>query len=168
MFIDNYILVDREQSGDKIGTKIVSFTNCTYVVQFNAGWCRIPSKLGQESIFLILNLLLAKELHCLIHSLIWYQWSAFQQTRTHCGHINDMWHVYPIFLWCILWNNNAWQMCKITQLMMIHGKFTMVAAVAFNIRSHTLILNLIYDTNMRSLKLLYDIWWWFGTYIFDK
>ena len=42
--------------------------------------------------------------------------------------------------------------------MMIHGKFTMVAVVAFNIRSHTLILNLIYDTNMRSLKLLYDIW----------
>ena len=96
---------------------------------------------------------------CLMHSLMWEQWSAFWQTKTCCGHINNSWNVCPILLWCNLWNSNAQQTCKIIQLMVICVKSTMVVAIAFNIRSHTLILNLMYDTNMRLLKMLYDIWY---------
>ena len=99
-----------------------------------------------------------RESHCLIYSLMWEQWSTFWQTQTRFGHVNDTWNVYPIFPWCVLWNNNAQQTCKIMQLMVICGKSTMVTAVAFSIRSHTLILNLMYATNMRSLKMMYDIW----------
>ena len=79
----------------------------------------------------------------LIHSLMWEQWSAFQWTQTCCGHVSDTWNVCSIFLWCTVWNNNAWQTCKLMQLMVIHSKSTMVAAVAYSIRSHTWILNLM-------------------------
>ena len=98
------------------------------------------------------------ESHWLIHSLMSEQWSSFRKTQTCCGHVSDTWNVCLIFLWCVLWNNNEWQTCKIIQLMVIHGKSTLVEVVAFSIRRHTLILNLMYDTNMHLLKMLYDIW----------
>ena len=119
---------------------------------------------ARSTLFVVLAVCVAPELGrkrescCLIHSLIWEQWSAFRRTQTRCGHVSNTWNVYSIFHWCALWNNNAQQTCKITQLMMIHGKSTMVASVAFSIRSHTCILNLMYDTNIHLLEILYDIW----------
>ena len=40
------------------------------MVQFGAGWYGIPSKLEQKSVFLVLNLLLAKEPLFTFHNLI--------------------------------------------------------------------------------------------------
>ena len=65
IFIDNYVLVDNEWSVYEKITNLARIINCTYVVQFGAGWCRIPSKLEQESVFSVPNLLLAQESGCL-------------------------------------------------------------------------------------------------------
>ena len=45
--------------------------------------------------------------------------------------------------------------------MVMHSKSIIVAAVTFNVRSHTLILNLMYETNMHLMKMMYDIWYLF-------
>ena len=61
IFVKNYLLVDKEWSGYEESTNLARIINCTYVVPFGAGCCKIPSKLEQESVFLVPTLLLAKE-----------------------------------------------------------------------------------------------------------
>ena len=43
--IDYYVHVDKVWSGMEYGTNVTIIINCTYLVQFGAGWHRIPSKL---------------------------------------------------------------------------------------------------------------------------
>ena len=45
--------------------------------------------------------------------------------------------------------------------MIMCSKFNMSTVGAFNVRSHTLILNRMLDMLMRSPKVLYNDWYWF-------
>ena len=88
------------------------------------------------------------------------QWNMSQQIRTLSGHINDTWNIYLAFLWKTLRNTNVQQQSKIILSMIMCSKVTMSTAVAFNVWSHTLILNWMHDMHMRLLKVLYDDWYW--------
>lgn len=98
---------------------------------------------------------------------MWEQWGKFQWIQSHSGHISNLWNTCKIFLWQILWNNNMQLTYKIVKLMMTCNKSTMVVAVAYDFRSHILILKWMYDTNMCLLKMFYDTWNWFEDWIFD-
>ena len=89
------------------------------------------------------------------------QWNMSQQIRTLSGHINDTRNSYLAFLWNALRNTNVQQQSKVIVSMIMCSKVTMSMAVAFNVWSHTLILNWMHDMHMCLPKVLYDDWYWF-------